>query len=135
MFPAAALRSGQIAFALLFVGIAHAPAQTNTARYRLSASAIKCIADHSKEIASSTSSEIILDISKCPPRGIQLESFHLSVQDSALPKAPVFTKEAEVADSILFIPQASLSCYIAKITSVRSFSQDPVEIDFSNCLK
>ena len=123
--------------ALLLVVWPLSDGSTETAKqpneYKFSLSAIRCLIRNATQIRSLASSIIILDVSSCPPRGLEAESL-VSVQDSAVPLGDMgLPNNGARTDSILIIPKNKVSCFMSVIEGLSDATTEPISVDFSHC--
>jgi hypothetical protein len=106
-----------------------------TETYRLSKTAIRCVIQSKDTIRAITRELIVLNISVCPPIGVDVINL-IPVRNSALPtKSMQVTDSPNSPDTILIIPKDHLDCFISKVESLSPIESDPVSVDFSSCLQ
>jgi hypothetical protein len=102
-------------------------------KYRLSQSSLSCLLANRAKLAKLALSPIILDVSVCPPRGLDIRSAMDVQANTAAPVANMGVEEAAKTDSLLIIPRVQLPCFIARIEELQRETADIVTLDLTSC--
>jgi hypothetical protein len=82
-------------------------------------------------IEAMTAPTVILDVSVCPPRGLDATAL-VHVQDSGVPAGDVSFNESG-PDTLLIIPHSHLSCFVESIRKLSVSPDDLVSFDLAAC--
>ena len=115
---------------IAFCDFSTASAQSHLNQYKLSRNAIRCVIENKQTLEALPQSTLILDLSSCPPRSLDVASL-VNAQDSLLPNSSIEIESGP--DSLLIVPKSKLSCFVARLEGVGA-SSDPALVDFSTCV-
>ena len=117
-------------FACVFIVCAQAG--DSNLEFKLKSTAMACVVKHKADILKISTIVVVLDISRCPPAGLSVDTLIAAKDTTSIPKTPEIDSKG-LYDSLLILPRTKLECFFNEVEKVANVRSDPVTINISSC--